>query len=849
MGLAEFYKEISTPKVPTPSDKTREERIREISNPLPTSGVLVVPNGGISRGGRSSRRRKESESPKTIELEQPEAEVVQKKLEQGKELTGSILLKDGQKTAGDIYREYGYDRGGSVYNPAPQQRYDIRPEYSPTTKVVLAQENIQPVDYETRREIASPGSSELQRQKEILQAFKSSQTGYEVPGGAQGIFTRAGMIFDRVTETVDENIPSEEAFQKFRTSKIGKVLYGKEELGQRIPYQRKDVIDVGSYFVPVYGEAKFMTDIGRTAEQGKYGEAVALASIPYVFKVGSEIPSAIKKYKQYKFIQSMQQKYSGALSTTVSKTDLVKAKELGIIFKGKEVKGIKFFAIEAPNIGRVSRQQIILGKEQNIPRKSLKEAEFYLFKQKGKVGGNFNENPLNLPALKGAKSNNLVYTEFAKNTYYPKKAVQNFLEGKLPTGRREFFTVTKSSFVQGEGTLFGLKFSRESSILAPKGKPGSGAKATLRLERSKPLNSRQSGRIIETGTANKPGSDYLLDRIRNELLVTIKKTEPKQIKIFKINQVIKPQVSTPGTANVPSGSGTQTIQILKTKTETSSIALNKVRQLTILKTESLIGQSRFTNMFKKQKPLYKVETTYAPVTPSKPITNTVTNNAISQNISGAIGFKIGGSSRTSTSPSVVVQEITKTTPETRITPKVTPEIRITPRFRFNYKYFPLQQPVQELKTPSTFKITSKIETPKVPKLELPKKKVSDEDEFLKSKGVGVGFQAFLKRKGKFVAVSPIVKSKLSALDIGTLRAKQTLGATFKVEQVKGKPLDIKTSGEFQRFSSEFRGYQIRGQKRIPLTDTYIQKSRFRLGTKSEVSEIQRAKKTKTQRWF
>ena len=119
-----------------------------------------------------------------------------------------------------------------------------------------------------------------------------------------------------------------------------------------------------------------------------------------------------------------------------------------------------------------------------------------------------------------------------------------------------------------------------------------------------------------------------------------------------------------------------------------------------------------------------------------------------------------------------------------------------------------------------------------------------------SSGLFFGFQAFVKRKGKFKAVSPVVKSRISALDIGADVAKRTLAATFQVKAVKGvRPVELKTSGEFQRFQNEFRDYAIRQTRRIPLSDTYIQKRQYRLGTKSEVSEIQKAKKNKNTRWF
>jgi len=142
--------------------------------------------------------------------------------------------------------------------------------------------------------------------------------------------------------------------------------------------------------------------------------------------------------------------------------------------------------------------------------------------------------------------------------------------------------------------------------------------------------------------------------------------------------------------------------------------------------------------------------------------------------------------------------------------------------------------------PKTKNVFKKIETKKNNLLTVNKKGVK------KSKGV-VGFQAFLKKKGKFVAVSPIT-SKGAALDIGTQKAKTTLGATFKIQEVTGTPIEVKTGGEFKRFNSEFRDYMIRKGIRVKLSDTYIQKSKYRLSTKQEVTSIQQAKNNKVKKW-
>ena len=120
------------------------------------------------------------------------------------------------------------------------------------------------------------------------------------------------------------------------------------------------------------------------------------------------------------------------------------------------------------------------------------------------------------------------------------------------------------------------------------------------------------------------------------------------------------------------------------------------------------------------------------------------------------------------------------------------------------------------------------------------------------------YAAFLKRKGRWYKVSKPTGLK-TALDIGAERVSKTLGATFKVREVKGKARKISSTGEFARRVKEFRTYKKVKGKRVPLEElTFIQKRKFRLGTRGEVGEIQRAKsaagyfkksKTKGRTWL
>ena len=101
------------------------------------------------------------------------------------------------------------------------------------------------------------------------------------------------------------------------------------------------------------------------------------------------------------------------------------------------------------------------------------------------------------------------------------------------------------------------------------------------------------------------------------------------------------------------------------------------------------------------------------------------------------------------------------------------------------------------------------------------------------------FVSAVKRKGKwFTLGSPTTKSQ--AIRTGERFTRQTLGASFKVIE-KGETNNLDMGG-YTPNQNVFRGYKISRGQRIPLKDEWIQKRKTRLGTKSEVSEIQFARK-------
>ena len=155
----------------------------------------------------------------------------------------------------------------------------------------------------------------------------------------------------------------------------------------------------------------------------------------------------------------------------------------------------------------------------------------------------------------------------------------------------------------------------------------------------------------------------------------------------------------------------------------------------------------------------------------------------------------------------------------------------------------IQESINILKTR-----TIEISKPKLP-VESPKLKIPPESKH-KPKRTKKGFlkarqQAFivqLKRKGKFVTISqPLTRA--AALDVLARGVRTKLAATGRLRAVSARPLKLKPTGEFGRYRFALREFKIRKGKKVALPkDTFIEKRRFRLGTKTEVAEILKAKK-------
>jgi hypothetical protein len=725
---------------------------------------------------------------------------------------------------------------------------DPTKKLSPTEKLMFAREEIARLKTMDELEISSPGSKKSLEEQRKLIAFKASQTGYEVPGGVQGFFTRLGNRFEKAEEIVEEILPKEETFTKFSQTKTGKVILGKEKQGKSFydaGLERKDVIGFGSYFIPIYGEAKFMTDIGVLGEKGKYKEAIAVGSIPYVFKFGGRAVSKVKELKaeakRKEFIEAFESKYKGGLSTEVKGSDIKRAEELGLTIIGKEVKGAKFYTIERPGQGRLSKYIFEYGKPQEIPKKTYREPEFYLFKAKGTKGG-VPENIRQLPARIGQES--LVIDEFS----FIKPASKESTESLFRTEqlmRKENIKVDVERFVKGEAEFIPGFYSRTGEIITTT-KPQKFKPKGL-LERSKPLTNFQSKVFVEKGRAVKPSfSDYALQRFYESLEI---RTKPKLNKIFKVENVLKSSVVSGGVEVASGKGGGVVVQFLE-----KPKLVQEVKQVAKASLGELLGR--------KQKLKYKVEQVdlmYAPNKEIPELTPKLEQKAFVRSYEGQrklteVKASLGQKFRISpvmkqeqriglspfSSVSSLYQPISKVDVSIGQKPLSLVDVKTQQKFKMEQLY--KTSTAYDLMRDRAIKfkeVTRPKEIPLIPKLV--KEDKGGSKEVTKKEFTDEGFYVFLKRKGKFKLVSPLVKSKESALDIGARLTKQTLGATFKIEKAKGKSLDIKTGGEFKRYGSEFRAYKIKQGLKVPLSDTYIQREKYRLGTRAEVSEIQKAR--------
>lgn len=107
------------------------------------------------------------------------------------------------------------------------------------------------------------------------------------------------------------------------------------------------------------------------------------------------------------------------------------------------------------------------------------------------------------------------------------------------------------------------------------------------------------------------------------------------------------------------------------------------------------------------------------------------------------------------------------------------------------------------------------------------------------KSYSKAYRLMIKRFGKYKPIGEYKRGE--ALRRGEKITRETLAASFKLEPTKKL---IKGKTKPYKVSDIFRPYKIRKGKKIPLLDEFIQKRGTRLGTRTEVGAIQRARKSK-----
>ena len=103
-----------------------------------------------------------------------------------------------------------------------------------------------------------------------------------------------------------------------------------------------------------------------------------------------------------------------------------------------------------------------------------------------------------------------------------------------------------------------------------------------------------------------------------------------------------------------------------------------------------------------------------------------------------------------------------------------------------------------------------------------------------------GFRIFVKRKGKRVFLEGVFPRE-EAIRRGTRQTRRTLRATFGIVEAGAIPRRRRAPA-FLPSPRVFRTYQIIKGKKVPLKDTWIQKAPYRLSARTEVKEIQVARK-------
>lgn len=141
--------------------------------------------------------------------------------------------------------------------------------------------------------------------------------------------------------------------------------------------------------------------------------------------------------------------------------------------------------------------------------------------------------------------------------------------------------------------------------------------------------------------------------------------------------------------------------------------------------------------------------------------------------------------------------------------------------------------------PPSYSITGSSYTPPPDRIIGPPRKEPDR-RFPKRKKGALGFVPMMRRRKQWFALSRPVSAE-SALDIGAGTTSRTLGATFKIVPSKEEARPTSAfKGAFEALKRTYRTTNRRGKPLEPFM--FMQIEKFRLGSRSEVAEIQAARR-------
>jgi len=342
---------------------------------------------------------------------------------------------------------------------------------------------------------------------------------------------------------------------------------------------------------------------------------------------------------------------------------------------------------------------------------------------------------------------------------------------------------------------------------------------------------------IPKGLGIKAGKYPVLGRLR---VVRIPKPKglitkiPKEFIKYKAKPVVlqKPQVPSSvllgmTVAQRAGAAGQLGVSVSKAVT---AFGVPKVTAAIIKKTPAQVAG--VTRVKPAIKAVRKVEVTVKPTARLAVTPLEITKERVKYRLGGRLITRPKEKERVAVAPSLVQAQIPAV--REKVIPKLRQLLLQKPRLKQRYipllttRLRPIVRPKIIIPPPILFpKVEAAIKIPKKPK------------PFIIGKPKG--FVAYVKRRKRWKAVSPVVK-RGEAIWFGARKARETLAAAFKVRPVKRPITKRRYPALIVPSPKVFREYKIRKGKKIPLKDYFIQRRRFRLSAPSEVKEIQFARR-------